>query len=101
MKYYKDNEGSVYAFEEDGSQDHIIKDDMVLFTAQEAYAHENPRSPEQLAELFKAQEAVVFLVRTDYKMTSDYFAEMPVDKQEQLVQDRKDARELIRGTVGF
>ena len=48
MKYYKDNQGSVFAYESDGSQDHLIGD-KVKMTAQEVEAHINPpKTPEQL-----------------------------------------------------
>lgn len=41
MKYYKDNKGNVCAYEEDGSQDHLIGD-KVAMTAEEVEAHINP-----------------------------------------------------------
>lgn len=36
MKTFKDNENNLYAFEEDGSQDHLIADGMTPVTEQEA-----------------------------------------------------------------
>ena len=41
MKYYKDNQGTVYAYEADGSQDYLIGD-KVAMTDEEVEAHLNP-----------------------------------------------------------
>ena len=41
MKYFKLN-NEVYAFELDGSQDHLITDNFVVMTADEIDRHENP-----------------------------------------------------------
>ena len=35
MKYYKDSSNNLYAFNDDGSQDHLIKDTYVLITQQD------------------------------------------------------------------
>ncbi|RXN69530.1 tail fiber assembly protein [Providencia rettgeri] len=49
MKYYKDKNNEVYAYESDGSQDAFIADDLVLIAEQEALAITNPPpSKEQL-----------------------------------------------------
>ncbi|HFF1652495.1 TPA: tail fiber assembly protein [Providencia rettgeri] len=49
MKYYKDKNNEVYAYESDGSQDTFIADDLVLIAEQEAFAITNPPpSKEQL-----------------------------------------------------
>ena len=54
MKYYKkDNE--VYAFEDDGSQDDYITQDMVRMTSSEVDKHLNPKkymTDEQLYEIY-------------------------------------------------
>lgn len=42
MKYYKDKNNEVYAYESDGSQDAFIADDLVLISKQEALAITNP-----------------------------------------------------------
>ena len=42
MKYYKDKNGDVHAFEADGSQDAYIKTGMVAMTQAEVDAHINP-----------------------------------------------------------
>ncbi|BBG58878.1 tail fiber assembly protein [Providencia rustigianii] len=49
MKYYKDKNNEVYAYESDGSQDTFIADDLVLISKQEALEITNPPpSKEQL-----------------------------------------------------
>ena len=54
MKYYKkDNE--VFAFENDGSQDEHITEDMVRMTSSEVDKHLNPKkcmTDEQLYEIY-------------------------------------------------
>ena len=35
MKHYKDNQGNVYAYAADGSQDHLIRPDLILIQASE------------------------------------------------------------------
>lgn len=57
MKYYKDNKGNVCAYEENGSQDHLIGD-KVKMTAEEVEAHINPpKTVEQLqAEAKQAKQ---------------------------------------------
>lgn len=42
MKYYKKVSGEIYGFEDDGSQDHLIEDDMVALTTEESDAINNP-----------------------------------------------------------
>ena len=60
MKYYKDNQNNVYAYELDGSQDHLIGD-KVAMTAEEEYIHLNPaKTQEQLdAEAKQAKESAL------------------------------------------
>ena len=66
MKYYKQN-NEVFAYELDGSQDHLIGD-KVLMTAEEVEAHINPpKTPEQLEAERKAliaQQLEVLTVTT-------------------------------------
>ena len=52
MKYYKLND-VVYAFESDGSQDNLIKKDMVKMTDDEVDRHVNPEK--YLSDIEKAQ----------------------------------------------
>jgi len=51
MKYYKDTNGEVFAYEADGSQDYLIDPSLVLMTQAEVNLHLNPpKTPSQLAE---------------------------------------------------
>lgn len=45
MKTYKKPDGSLWAFEEDGSQDHLITDDMTLLSADELAELMAPQAP--------------------------------------------------------
>lgn len=46
MKYFKDVEtDEIFAFEEDGSQDHLIQSFMVRMTDDEVFNHLNPEAP--------------------------------------------------------
>ena len=55
MKFYKDIDNGVYAYEEDGSQDHLIGD-KILMTAEEVEAHINPPKTEaQIQAEFRAE----------------------------------------------
>lgn len=48
MKFYKDINNEVFAYESDGSQDHLIGD-KVLMTVEEVELHINsPKTPEQI-----------------------------------------------------
>ena len=42
MKYFKDELGAVWAYESDGSQDHLIPETFIPFTEEETQRHENP-----------------------------------------------------------
>lgn len=49
MKYYKDKNNEVYAYESDGSQDAFIADDLIFIAEEEALAITNPQpTKEQL-----------------------------------------------------
>lgn len=42
MKYYRNRNNEIYAYESDGSQDEFIADDLALISEQEALAITNP-----------------------------------------------------------
>ena len=64
MKYYKqDNE--VFAYEEDGSQDHLIGD-KVLMTAEEVETHINPPKTVEQILSEKIAEAKAYLASTGW-----------------------------------
>lgn len=52
MKHYRDNAGTVWAFELDGSQDYLVTEDMRVMTSDEVKVHQNPApSMEELSAL--------------------------------------------------
>lgn len=56
MKYYKDPNNKVYAYESDGSQDAYIKPDLTPISESEALALANPPpTPEQLATQIRSE----------------------------------------------
>ena len=93
MKYYKDINNNVYAYELDGSQDKLIGD-KVAMTAEEVEAHINPLITLEQAKATKLAEAKAYLTSTDYMMTADY------DKDTTEVRIlRQQARDTIRAGV--
>lgn len=56
MKYYKDTQNNVYAYEDDGSQDHLI-DDKTAMTDEEVEAHLNP--PKTAEEIAAAEKQAI------------------------------------------
>ena len=48
----------------------------------------------------KIAEAKAYLASTDFKMTVDYFATMVIEKQEEVIAKRAEAREFIRANQG-
>lgn len=101
MKYYRlDNE--VYAYEEDGSQDHLIGD-KVLMTAEEVELHVNPPKTEEQIIAEKVIEYKAYLANTDYIVTKIAEAQALgedtpplLSKYQVQLQQRKKAREFIR-----
>ena len=63
------------------------KEAFVMPTAEELLAYELEQ---------KIQEAKVYLLSTDYKMTVDYFATLSKEIQDELILKRNEAREFIR-----
>lgn len=67
MKYYKDNQNNVFAYEADGSQDHLIGDKIQLTDAELQLHLTLPKSQAQLeAEASQARDAAM-LAGFDYK----------------------------------
>lgn len=60
MKYFKDENGEVYAYRADGSQDHVIKPGLIPLTAEEVEAHTNP----PVDELKLAETQAILIVQT-------------------------------------
>lgn len=100
MKYYKLND-EVYAYEEDGSQDHLIGN-KVLMTAEEVELHINPPKTEEQIIAEKVIEAKAYLASTDYIVTKIAEAQALgedtaplLSKYQVELQQRKEARAFI------
>lgn len=69
MKHYKDNNGTVFAFELDGSQDDYITEDMTLMSEDEVDRHIHPEkylTEQQKYELYLA--TLTPLTRRQFKL---------------------------------
>ena len=93
MKYYKQN-NEVFAYELDGSQDHLIGD-KVAMTAEEVEAHINPPRTEEQILAEKIAEAKAYLASTDFKDLPRYVPKEGED-MEALYAMRDEARKFIR-----
>ncbi len=62
MKYYKDKNNEVYAYESDGSQDEFIADTFILISEQEALAITNPQptKAQLIAEAEYQKQALLY-----------------------------------------
>lgn len=93
MKYYKDNQGIVFAYDE--TQMDLIGD-KTLMTLEEIEAHINPVPTELELLSIQVAEAKQYLLSTDYKMTVDYFATLTDIQRDELTLKRAESREFIR-----
>ena len=98
MKYYKDINNEVFAYEEDGSQDHLIVD-KVLMTAEEIELHINPPKTEEQIIAEKVAEAKKFLDDTQFKFGDDY-DQKDTPEWFELKAKRQELREFIRANNG-
>lgn len=90
MKYYKDENNQVYAFEADGSQDAYIPSGLVPISEAEADALRYPEpSLEEQASTIRQQRDDLLLA-TDYLMMPDY--QLDDEKRN----DFKDYRQALR-----
>lgn len=101
MKHYKDINNEVFAYEEDGSQDHLIGD-KVLMTAEEVELHINPPKTEEQIIAEKVIEYKAYLANTDYIVTKIAEAQalgedttLLLSKYAVELQQRKEAREFV------
>lgn len=101
MKYYINKNNEILGFELDGSQDHLITEDMKEISLEEIEALNKAKEDEYKNSIeFKINEAKQFLASTDYKMTVDYFATLSKEDQDSLIAKRALSREFIRNTEG-
>jgi hypothetical protein len=66
MKHFKNQDGSIYGFEADGSQDELIAADMVALTAEETELLLNPPVPEPVVPT-PAEAALAEIERLEKK----------------------------------
>ena len=59
MKHYKNNNNQIYAYEEDGSQDHLIPDSFVSITDEEAAVLRKAEADSYLATLTYSQKRMM------------------------------------------
>lgn len=96
MKYYKDNQNNVFAYELDGSQDHLIGN-KVQMTAEEVEIHINPTKTEEQLQAEAIEQAKAYLQSTDFYMTVDKYATLDDAIKEELTRLRAEARLVING----
>jgi hypothetical protein len=100
MKYYKDVNNEVYAYEDDGSQDHLIGN-KVAMTTDEIEAHTNPTiTPEQFTQN-RINELKSLLANTDFKVLPDYQQRSGKTDAEmtQILADRKAWYDELKGLI--
>ena len=96
MKYYINKNKEISGFELDGSQDHLITEDMKPISLEEievinqAKVDEYTLTPEN-----QIQSAKQYLTSTDFYMTVDKYATLASERQVELTTKRAEARELI------
>jgi len=99
MKYYINRNKEIFGFEADGSQDYLIKHDMIPISLEEIEAINKAKEDEIKQSIeYKVQEAKSYLTSTDYKMTVDYFATLTKEEQDDLIKLRAEARQFLRDT---
>ena len=99
MKYFKDLSDKVFIYEEDGSQDHLIQQDMEEITKSEAddICNSNLFEYEDTLE-DKINKAKIYLYNTDfyYIRRIEIGEDIPIE----VVSKRIEAREFIRANQG-
>ena len=111
MKHYINKNKELFGIEQ--GQEFLVKSDWIECITQEdgvPYSKyntdgtpdidliEQERVANELST--KIAEAKAYLASTDFKMTVDYFATMVIEKQEEVIAKRAEAREFIRANQG-
>lgn len=97
MKYYINENKEIFGFELDGSQDHLITDDMVEISTDEINKINQAKEDEYKQSLeSKLIEAKLFLDKTDKKVLPDYEFREDDKSLEWYIDERKKARAFIR-----
>ena len=82
MKYYKNNDGKVFAFEADGSQDEYIGENLILMTDDEVAIHLNPLSGTYIPTEVTMRQARLALYDANLlQLVDESLALMPIEEQ--------------------
>ena len=96
MRYYINKNKEIFGYELDGSQDHLITEDMVEISLEEIEAINKAKEDEFLNSIeYKINEAKEYLVSTDHKFYNGYKPKEGEDLVE-IERLRDEAREFIR-----
>ena len=97
MKHYINKNKEIYGFELDGSQDHLITNDMVEINLEEIEAINKAKEDEYKNSIeFKVDEAKQFLDKSDKKVMPYYEFEDGDNSLEWYIEERSKARQFIR-----
>ena len=97
MKHYINKNKEIFGFELDGSQDHLITDDMVEISLEEIEAINKAKEDEYKNSIaFKVNEAKQFLDKSDKKVMPYYEFEDGDNSLEWYIEERSKARAFIR-----
>lgn len=100
MKYFKKNDGEVYAFESDGSQDEFIADDMKQMTDEEVDRHLYPEKYFSKAEKYQLYLKTLHpLTRRQFMLT---LVENDLDeKVESAIANIEDAKQRKKISIEY
>jgi hypothetical protein len=93
MKYYKNENNQVYAFEDDGSQDAFIPDHLTPIAEAEAMWVTNPPPTAEKIQAKANADSRAYLASTDWYVVR--FAETGVEIPSDILAARQAARESI------
>ncbi len=97
MKHYINKNNEIFGFELDGSQDHLITDDMVEISLEEIEVINKAKEDEYKNSIaFKVNEAKQFLDKSDKKVLPYYEFEDCDNSLEWYIEERSKARAFIR-----
>ena len=94
MKYYKDINNNIFAYELDGSQDHLIKGKIAITQADVDTINAQKQVELEATDEYKVNQAKSYLTSTDYKVLPDYDGDTTG-----ILEARAEARNIIR-TLG-
>lgn len=99
MKHYINTNKEIFGFELDGSQDHLITEDMVEISLEEIEAINKAKEDEYKNSIeFKVNEAKQFLNKSDKKVLPYYEFEDCDNSLEWYIEERSKARAFIRAS---